>query len=40
MKGKHGPRTQESIEKANAQLDGLASILEKRGIKVEQCVIV
>ena len=27
MKGKHGPRTQESIDKGNAQLDGLSSIL-------------
>ena len=34
MKGMHGPRTQESIDKGNVQLDGLASILEKRGIQV------
>ena len=36
MKGMHGPRSQESIDKGNAQLDGLASILEKRGIKVDR----
>ena len=36
MKGMHGPRSQESIEKANLQLDGLAKILEKKGIKVDR----
>ena len=34
MKGTHGPRTQESIDKGNAQLDGLASILKKRGYNI------
>jgi hypothetical protein len=36
MRGRHGPRTQESIDRANEQLDGLARILEKRGIKTLQ----
>ena len=36
MKGKHGPRSQESVDKANIQLDGLAKILENRGIKVDR----
>ena len=36
MKGMHGPRPQDTIDKANQQLDGLANILEKRGIKVDR----
>ena len=36
MKGIHGPRSQESIDKGNVQLDGLATILEKRGIRVDR----
>ncbi len=36
MKGMHGPRSQESIEKGNIQLDGLAKILEKRDIIVDR----
>ena len=39
MKGKHGPRTQESIDKGNAQLDGLAKILEKYLSKVWQMLL-
>lgn len=36
MKGLHGPRSQESVEKANIQLDNLAKILEDRGIRVDR----
>ena len=36
MLGMHGPRSQDSIDKGNAQLDGLAAILEKRGIQVDR----
>ena len=36
MKGKHGPRTKGSIDKANKLLDNFVSILEKRGIKVDR----
>ena len=34
MRGMWGPRPLETVEKANAQLDHLTDILEKRGIKV------
>ncbi|PPR46831.1 MAG: Inosamine-phosphate amidinotransferase 1 [Alphaproteobacteria bacterium MarineAlpha5_Bin9] len=36
MKGKFGPRPQDTIDKANFQLDNFASILTKRGIKVDR----
>ncbi len=36
MRGKHGPRTQESVEKAKIQLDNYAKILESRGIRVDR----
>ena len=36
MRGKHGLRTQESIDKANELLDDFANILSKRGIKVDR----
>ena len=36
MKGMNGPRPQATVEKANAQLDNFAKILEKRGIKVDR----
>ena len=36
MKGLYGPRPPETIEKANIQLDNFASILEKRGVKVDR----
>ena len=36
MKGKWGPRSQESVEKANIQLDNYAKILEERGIRVDR----
>jgi glycine amidinotransferase len=32
----HGPRSQESVEKANIQLNNLAKILEERGIRVDR----
>ena len=34
MKGQYGPRTKETIDKANQLLDDFVSILEKRDIKV------
>jgi glycine amidinotransferase len=36
MRGRRGPRTPESIERANAQLDGFANILKERGIRVDR----
>ncbi len=36
MKGMHGPRPKETVDKANEQLDGFANILKKRGIKVDR----
>ena len=36
MRGRHGPRTQEAIDRANEQLDGFAGILEKRGIRADR----
>ena len=36
MRGQWGPRSAESVEKANAQLDGFARILEARGIRVDR----
>jgi glycine amidinotransferase len=36
MKGQWGPRPQETIDKANLQLDNLANILRKRGIRVDR----
>lgn len=36
MYGTWGPRSLESVEKGNAQLDGLAAILESRGIRVDR----
>ena len=36
MKGMSGPRSEESIEKANIQLDNFTNILEKRGVKVDR----
>ncbi len=36
MRGVWGPRPQESVEKANEQLDNYAKILEDRGIKVDR----
>ncbi|CDG97929.1 serine/threonine protein kinase [Xenorhabdus bovienii] len=36
MRGRYGPRSQESIDAANEQLDGLASILTSRGIRVDR----
>ena len=34
MKGSHGPRTKDTVDKANELLNNFASMLEKRGIKV------
>jgi len=36
MKGMCGPRSQESVDRANAQLDNFVKILEGRGIKVDR----
>ena len=36
MKGQWGPRSNESVYKANLQLDGFVKILEQRGIKVDR----
>jgi len=36
MRGMWGPRPLETVEKANAQLDHLASTLEARGITVDR----
>ena len=38
IRGKHGARTQEAIDKANAQLDAFAALLEQRGICVDRPV--
>ncbi len=38
MKGKYGPRTKETIDKANELLNNFVNILEKRGIKVDRPV--
>ena len=34
MVGSHGPRSQESIDKANIQLDNFIKILESNGVRV------
>ncbi len=36
MRGIHGPRSVETVEKANLQLDAFAKLLENRGIKVDR----
>jgi glycine amidinotransferase len=36
MRGLHGPRPQATVERANAQLDNFAKILEGRGIRVDR----
>ena len=36
MKGQHGQRTQDTIDKANELLNNFVSLLEKRGIKVDR----
>jgi glycine amidinotransferase len=36
MKGKWGPRPQETVDKANVQLDNFADILRERGIRVDR----
>ena len=38
MRGMTGPRTLDTVEAANAQLDNLVSVLEKRGVKVDRPV--
>ena len=38
MKGQHGPRTKDTVDKANQLLNDFASLLEKRGIKVDRPV--
>jgi len=36
MKGKWGPRPQDTVDKANVQLDNFAEILRKRGVRVDR----
>ena len=36
MRGMHGPRSQESVEKAKEQIDNFAKMLEERGIRVDR----
>ena len=36
MLGMHGPRTQDSVDKANVQLDAFADIMRKRGVVVDR----
>jgi glycine amidinotransferase len=36
LRGRHGPRSAESIWRANAQLDHFADLLRKRGIRVDR----
>ena len=36
MRGSYGPRTKDTIDKANELLDNFSIILEKRGIKVDR----
>ncbi|MGD2269696.1 MAG: serine/threonine protein kinase [Desulfobacterales bacterium] len=36
MKGMYGPRPQATVEKADAQLDNFAQVLEQRGIRVDR----
>jgi glycine amidinotransferase len=36
MRGHHGPRTQEAVTRANAQLDHFASVLASRGVCVDR----
>ncbi|MBA4782042.1 MAG: serine/threonine protein kinase [Rhizobiales bacterium] len=36
MRGQHGPRPQETVDRANELLDNFAAMLEKRGIRVDR----
>lgn len=36
MKGQWGPRTQETVDKANEQLDNFAKVLTERGVRVDR----
>lgn len=36
MRGQWGPRPQETVDRANEQLDGLVKILEDRGVRVDR----
>ena len=36
MKGTHGPRTKDTVDKANELLNNFASMLKKRGIQVDR----
>ena len=36
MKGKFGPRTQDTVDKANELLDNFSSLLEGRGVRVDR----
>ena len=36
MRGKFGPRTKDTVDKANELLNNFSNILEKRGIKVDR----
>ena len=36
MRGRHGPRSEEAVARANAELDAFAHLLESRGIRVDR----
>ena len=36
MRGTYGPRTKDTVDKANELLDNFSNVLEKRGIKVDR----
>jgi len=36
MRGQFGPRTKDTVDKANELLDNFSNMLEKRGIKVDR----
>lgn len=36
MRGVHGPRSQETVDRANEQLDAFAAMLEARGVRVDR----
>ena len=39
MRGQFGPRTKDTVDKANQLLDDFSNILKKRGVKVDQTVL-
>ena len=38
MRGQFGPRTKDTVDKANQLLDDFSNMLEKRGVKVDRLV--